>query len=126
MITLFRLYITYTKRHPFTGKIYVGKASALVDAITEKNIEKIRKRRENAPHHRNKDGFSPAIVDKVSTNKSAIRGREQLMYEHFKQGIAAKQNNPVGSRNPKKAEYLKTALAVFGDVAVGLLIYFQC
>jgi len=39
MITLFRLYITYTKRHPLTSKMYVGKASALVDAITEKNIE---------------------------------------------------------------------------------------
>ena len=125
MITLiFRLYVTYLKKNPETGEIYVGVASALVENTGEKSIQKVLSRRENAPHHKNKEGFSRAEADRVSTDRAAIRGREQMLFEHFqKQGTAAEQRNPVGPRNPKRSEYLKTAAAVFGDLLI-LVLWF--
>ena len=124
MLTLIRLYITHIKIHPLTGEHYVGMASGLAKDDSRISAEKVLKRREQAPHHRNKDGFGEADIDKISKNRKAIKGREQMLKDHFdSQGIGAKQNNPISPRNKKRAEYLKTALAVFGDVAMGMMIY---
>ena len=41
-----------------------------------KNVEKRDKK-----HHMNEKGFGPAILDKSSTNKDAIRGREQQLID---------------------------------------------
>jgi len=124
LILLFRIYITYIKENLQTGEVYVGMASALVDKLDDEAIEKARKRRENAPHHKNKDGFSPAVTDQYSTNKDAIRGREQLLYEKFKkEGIITAQNQPVGNRNPKKSLYIQAAIETFGEI-LALVYYF--
>ncbi|TAD97673.1 MAG: hypothetical protein EAZ97_12070 [Bacteroidetes bacterium] len=83
MITGIRLYITYVKLKRKTGEKYVGMASALVADDSEESADKVLMRRENAPHHKNKDGFEAGKVDKISTDRNAIRGREQMLYEHF-------------------------------------------
>ena len=126
MLTIFRLYIIYTKTNRQTGNVYVGRASGLVSAISEKMVEWIRRRRENAPHHKNKEGFQQAVTVNFTTDYEAARGYEQLLYEKFnKEGKSAAQNAPVSDRNPKKSAYIKAALALFGDVLlVALLMKF--
>ncbi len=126
MLTLIRLYVTYIKTHPETDEKYVGMASGLVKDDSLESAQKVLDRREQAPHHRNKDGFLPAVLDKHSKNRNAIRGREQMLKAHFDTlGISADQNNPISPRNKRRTECLKTALVVFGDVAMGIMIYTQ-
>ena len=123
MFIFFILYITYIKRNLNTGEVYVGMASALVEDESAESIQKVLNRRENAPHHKNKEGFERGDVDKVSTNKDAIRGREQLLYEKFKKdGIITAQNQPVSNRNPKKSLYIQAAIETFGEIL--MFVYF--
>jgi hypothetical protein len=127
MLTIFRLYIVYTKLNPLSGKVYVGKASALTNEISESKVERVKMRRENAPHHKNKEGFEQALVVKITTDGDAARGYEQLLYEkHKNEGKIAEQNAPISERNPKKAAYLKAALALFGDVLMLIALTALC
>jgi hypothetical protein len=122
MFTAIRLFITYVKRHPETGELYVGMSSGEVDGISQEEAERVLKRREAAPHHKNKDGFLPGDVDRYSTDYEAIRGREQMLKESFaKNGSGTNQNNPISPRNKKKAIYMNKAFTTFGDILLSIL-----
>jgi len=71
---LIKTYQTYKKTHPKTGKIYTGRTGG-----SKSPAENILKR--DQKHHRDKDGFGPAEIDKTSPSKDAIRGREQQEIE---------------------------------------------
>jgi len=123
LVLLIRLYVTYIKTHPETGEVYVGMASALVEDDSQESAEKVLARREKAPHHKNKEGFSAADLESISTNRDAIWGREQLLYEKFKKdGIITAQNQPVSNRNPKKSLYIQAAIETFGEIL--MFVYF--
>ncbi len=69
-----RTYQTYTKTNLSTGEVYTGRTSGFGTAL--QNVE-----RRDLNHHKNKEGFGPAVLDVSSTNKAAIRGREQQLIE---------------------------------------------
>ena len=99
---------TYTKTHPKTGKVYVGRTSGT--GTPRENVA-----RRDRSHHRNKDGFGPAKLDKSSSKKNAIRGREQQMIDHHKRrGTGADQINGISPRNKKRDTYMDAAEQEFG------------
>ena len=107
-----KTYQTYTKINRQTGKVYTGRTSG-----TNSPIKNVQKRDRN--HHKNKEGFGPAKIDKTSSNPDAIRGREQQMIE--KNGGAKSQGgtsgntiNGVSPTNPKIDQYLEEAKKQFG------------
>jgi hypothetical protein len=124
VLTLYRLYITYIKIHPITGDFYVGQASGMVVDNSDDEVDRVLRRRDNAPHHKNKEGFSPAVADKFSTDKEAIRGREQMLHDYYqKKDKCANKINPISIRNKKRMIYLEAALAAFGDLALLIISY---
>jgi hypothetical protein len=125
MFTAIRLFVTYIKKHPFTKEKYAGMASGEVEEVDEDSAREVLKRREAAPHHKNKDGFLEAELDIFTTDYDAARGREQMLKEAFEQkGTGTKQNNPVGPRNKKKPLYMNKAFTTFGDILISILILF--
>lgn len=103
-----RSYQTYTKTNPMTGEVYTGRTSGYGSPL-----ENIANRDRN--HHRNDEGFGPAVLDKTSCNPDAIRGREQQMIEkHRNQGNAADQINGVSPTNENRNRYLDAARKAFG------------
>ncbi len=105
-----KTYETYTKENPQTGEVYSGMTSG-----TGTPQENVAKRERN--HHRNKDGFGPAKLDKSSKNRAAIRGREQQLIDYYrKRRKAADQINGISPRNKKRAKYLREAEKAFGKL----------
>jgi RHS repeat-associated protein len=103
-----KTYQTYTKTNPETGEVYSGRTSG-----TGTPKENLAAR--DGGHHRNKDGFGAAKLDKSSTNSDAIKGREQMLHEEFaKQGRSGNLRNPVGPRNPNRSKYIEAAKTLFG------------
>lgn len=103
-----RTYQTYTKTHPVTGKVYTGRTSGT--GTPRENIAR-RDRR----HHRNKDGYGPAKLEKSSASRAAIRGREQQVIDYNrKRGKAADQYNGISPKNKKRQQYLAAARKKFG------------
>jgi len=104
-------YQTYTKTNAETGKVYSGMISGT--GTPRENVAN----RDAVPHQMNKKGFGPARLDKSSTNRDAIRGREQQLHEHYKaQGRSANTNNPVSPRNKNKKKYNNAANKEFGPL----------
>lgn len=102
-----KLYVTYTKTNKKTGEVYSGRTSGTGDAA-----DILKKRDGN--HHKNSDGFGPAEVDKVSDNKSAIRGREQQLIDanggsKSQGGTSGNAINGISDKNPKKQGYIDAA-----------------
>jgi hypothetical protein len=105
-----KTYQTYTKTNPETGEVYSGRTSGTGTA--EENVK-----RRDSSHHRSKEGFGPAALDKSSTNADAIKGREQMLHEHYKmQGRSGNLRNPVGPGNPKASSFLEAAKKLFGRI----------
>jgi len=109
--TAVKTYQTYTKTHPITKEVYSGKTSGTGTAF-----ENVAKR--DKSHHMNKKGFGAAVLDNSSTNKDAIRGREQYLI--YKNGGAKSQGgtsgnaiNGVSESNKNREKYLNAA-KVFG------------
>lgn len=107
-----KTYQTYTKENPKTKEIYSGKTSG--KDTPAKNVAK-----RDANHHKNKDGFGPAKLDKSSSNSKAIRGREQQLID--KNGGAQSQGgtsgnaiNSVSPKNPNAKTYEDAAKKEFG------------
>ena len=118
-----RLFITYYKENKKAGKVYFGRASALVDGLNLKNANYVKKRRDSS-HQKNKEGYAGADIDKISTNYDAIRGREDMLIRKAKENeISGNKNNGISKRNKKREQYLNAAIDLFGDVLLGLLIY---
>jgi hypothetical protein len=67
-------------------------------------------------------GFGPAQLDKASTDKKAIRRREQQLIDAHggarrSGGTSGNEINGISERNKKKTSYIKRAIKVFGDLA---------
>jgi hypothetical protein len=102
-----KTYQTYTKTNPTTGDVYSGRTSG-----TGTPAENVAKRDGN--HHMNDKGFGPAELDKTSSNKNAIRGREQQLIEanggaKSEGGTSGNAINGIGPNNKKKDIYIKAA-----------------
>jgi len=98
-----KIYVTYTKTNPETGKVYSGRASG-----TGTPAEVVAKRDKN--HHMNDKGYGPAVLDKASTNPDAIRGQEQYMIElnggaKSSGGTSGNSINGISPKNPNKNKY---------------------
>ena len=118
-----RLFITYIKENTESGELYIGRSSGKVNGIDEEAADKIRKKRNNS-HHRNKDNFGEAVIDRISTNYNAIRGREDMMIRRTKElGISGNKYNGISNRNKKRRMYLNTAINLFGDITLGVAFY---
>ncbi|RPJ64605.1 MAG: hypothetical protein EHM23_00190 [Acidobacteria bacterium] len=109
------IYVTYTKTNAQTGEVYSGRASGIGTP------EEVVDRRDATPHHKNSEGFGPAVLDKATTDPQAARGREQLLIEKHGSarsagGTSGNAINGISSRNQKKATYIKKAIEWFGKV----------
>ena len=106
-------FITYTKKNPITGEIYSGRTSGYGDP------NKILRNRD-LNHHKNKEGFNPAIIDKISNNPDAIRGREQFLIEihggaKSQGGTSGNAINGINKNNPKRHHYEEERRKEFED-----------
>ncbi len=107
-------YQTYTKTNPQTGEVYSGRTSG-----TGTPLENVRRRDVN--HHINDKGFGPAELDKSSTNRDAIRGREQQLIDKFggaksKDGTSGNQINGISDKNKKRERYFDATDEEFGKI----------
>lgn len=98
-----KTYQTYTKVNRNTGEVYSGRTSGT--GTPQKNIEARDKY-----HHMNDEGYGPATIDKSSTNKDAIRGREQQLINanggaKSTGGTSGNKINGVGPNNKKAQQY---------------------
>lgn len=109
-----KTYQTYTKYNPATNETYSGRTSG-----TGSPIDNVAKR--DANHHMNDQGFGPAKLDKTSDNYEAIRGREQMLIEHYGKaksvdGVSGNAINGIGPNNKNKGIYINAAKGEFGDI----------
>lgn len=103
-----RTYQSYTKSHPVTGQVYVGRTSGT--GTPAQNIQ-----RRDASHPWTRKGYGPAVLERSSPTKDAIRGREQTLIENNRQaGKAAEQINGISPRNPKREQYMNASKKEFG------------
>jgi RHS repeat-associated protein len=108
-----KTYQTYTKENKKTGETYSGRTSG--KGTPKENVAK-----RDGSHHKNKDGFGPAKLDKSSKNKDAIRGREQKLID--KNGKAKSEGGTSGNsvrgvspKNPNATKYEEAARKEFGN-----------
>ena len=109
-----KTYQTYTKTNPETGEVYSGRTSGY--GTPKENVS-----RRDKKHHMNDKGFGPAALDKSSTNKDAIRGREQQLIDSnggakSQRGTSGNAINGISPNNKKKNRYMKSATDEFGEL----------
>ncbi|MBJ6362784.1 hypothetical protein ACFOQM_16195, partial [Paenibacillus sp. GCM10012307] len=105
-------YQTYTKKNSTTGQVYTGRTSGKGTPL-----ENIAKR--DANHHMNQQGFGRATLDQTSSNKNAIRGREQQMIEknggaRSQGGTSGNSINGISKNNNNRKIYINAANKEFG------------
>jgi len=108
-----RTYQSYTRYNPRRGKCYSGRTSGYDDPLT-----KIRKRALGQPLL-NAEGFLPPVLDRSSTNRGAIRGREQQLIDinGGARSVGATSRNMINGispMNPFGDAYLDEATDEFG------------
>ena len=109
-----KTYQTYTKTNPETGEVYSGRTSGT--GTPEQNVAA-----RDTSHHMNEKGFGPAVLDQSSTNKNAIRGREQQLIDYHggaKSTGATSGNaiNGISATNVNRDIYLREAEKEFGKI----------
>lgn len=107
-----KTYQTYIKENTATGEKYAGRTSG-----TGTPLENIAKRDKN--HHMNSKGYEKAILDKSSTNKAAIREREQELIDQLggaksEGGTSENAIRGISKNNPKLELYMREAEKEFG------------
>lgn len=107
-----RTYQTYTKTRPTDGKVYTGRTSG-----TGTPVQNVANR--DSGHHMTEKGYGPARIDKSSSDKDAVRGREQHLIDHHggaqsQGGTSGNQNRGVAPTNPKRDQYNQAASKQFG------------
>ncbi|WP_052308564.1 RHS repeat domain-containing protein [Solitalea canadensis] len=108
-----KTYQTYTKASPIPGEPpYVGRTSG-----EGTPLENIAKR--DVSHHMNEQGFGPAELDMSSTDKNAIRGREQQQIDNSggaksKKGTSSNAIQGISDKNPKKEIYMQALQKLLG------------
>ena len=108
-------YITYTRTNPSTGDIYSGRSGGYGEP------EAIALRRAAGQPLLNQEGFAPPVVDAVSTDKAAIRGREQQLIDYFGGaqsvgGSTRNKINGVADFNPFRDIYIQQSIQQFGSL----------
>jgi len=108
-----KTYQTYTKTNSKTGEVYTGRTSG-----TKTPRENVANR--DKSHHMKNEGFGRAKLDKSSTNKSAIRGREQQLIEKnggakSQGGTSGNKINGISPKNSKGKQYREAAKDEFGN-----------
>lgn len=121
---LITIFLTYLKYGTDSNKIYAGRASGKVEKITTKSVLRILRKRDSG-HHKNKDGYNKAVLDKYSTEKEAIRGREQILIDYNEaEGVSGNEINGISKRNKKRGIYIAAAIETFGEILM-LLSYIE-
>lgn len=122
---LIRWFITYIKENKNTGEEYAGHASGLVDENLNKQqaAQRIMRKRDSNHH---KKAFGRGKIDKISTNKDAIIGREQLLINEFrKNGKCGNARNAISPRKKEKMNRcISAALKLFGGASIVLFIVY--
>jgi RHS repeat-associated protein len=114
-----RIYLTYTKVNPITGKVYTGRTSGFG------NPSDILKKRDSS-HHKNAEGYGPARLDKASEDPKAIRGREQELIDaaggaQSQGGTSGNAINGISKTNNNRASYEEAAKNAVWKVCSGAL-----
>jgi RHS repeat-associated protein len=110
-----RTYQTYTRWNPITNQCYTGRTSGRDSP--EENV----RRRSNQEAHLTAEGFRPAVLDRSSPNRYAIRGREQLVMDINGGSVSSggrSRNiiNGISPMNPMgRYVYIPSALTEFGE-----------
>ncbi len=121
-----RLFITYLKKNHDTNKVYSGRASGKYTGNEEEDAFRIMRKRDSS-HHKNKDAFDIGVIDQISFDGDAIRGREQNLIDSAKaKEICGNARNSISPRNKKSKRYLKAALKTFGTISVILYFLYLC
>ena len=86
-------------------------------AVTEQQKQNVARR--DASHHMNDRGFGPAVLDKSSSNRSAVRGREQMLIEsnggaRSMGGTSGNAINGISPFNIYGGSYRQQAMREFG------------
>ena len=108
-----KIHVTYTKTNKTTGEVYSGRASG------KGSPQDVVKKRD-ANHHKNSEGYGPAVLDKSSTNSDAIRGQEQYLIDanggaKSQGGSSGNAINGISNTNPKKQIYEEARRNEFGN-----------
>jgi len=117
-------YATYTKsklNSDGTTTTYSGRTSGLYSgaAPTQEDADAAVQNRENGHLVLKQEGYSPAITDRFSPSKAAIRGREQQLIDNrggaqSEGGTSRNKIRGVGRSNPMRVIYNAAATASFG------------
>ena len=110
-----RLFVTYTRYNPSTGQYYAGRTSGY------QAPEVLIKTRSLGQPHLNAEGFEAPIVDVYTTNRGAVRGREQQLIDYFGgaqsvNGSARNMINGVADFNPFRGYYIGESIREFGPI----------
>ncbi len=103
IVNLVKTYQTYTKTHLGAGKVYSGRTSGTKDPDT--NVANRDKK-----HHKTKEGYGPAVLDKTSPKYEEIRGREQELIDanggaQSTGGTSGNTVNGISSTNSNRDKY---------------------
>lgn len=123
----FQFYATYTKtavRPDGSAVTYSGRTSGWTtnpSGPTDPEVlEAVRRR--DIGHHMTPLGFGPAVPDKASLSRAAIRGREQQLVDHFggawrtDNGTSGNEIRGVSKYNLAGPAYHLAANALFGEL----------
>ena len=107
------LYVTYTRTNADNGQIYSGRTSGYGDPNSI-----VLKRAAGQPLL-NAEGFQKPVVDTVSTDFGAIRGREQQLIDFHGgaqsvNGTTRNKINGVADFNPFRGYYINQSINQFG------------
>ena len=98
---------------PIPKRIVTQGKSPREEQVVQNHHKSIEARDKN--HHKNVDGFGPAKLDKSSTNKDAMRGREQQLIDSFggaqsQGGNSGYKINGVSPKNKNAERYRQEAI----------------
>ena len=108
-----RTFQTYTKTNPKTKEVYCGRTSGC--GTPHDNVFA-----RDSHHHVTDKGFGPAKLDRSSSSRDAIRGREQQLIEahggaRSVGGTSGNSINAISPRNPNAQRYHDAARKEFGN-----------
>jgi len=112
-------YVTYIKtkiEDDGSETVYSGRTSGPSSWSDQKIVDA-----RNVAHHKTIEGFGPAVADKSSRNRWAIRGREQQLIDYFKKaksdnGTSGNSIRGVSKDNPRGKIYHFQANRLFGEL----------
>jgi hypothetical protein len=109
------VFVTYSREHPVTGSIYSGRTSGYADEA----VSTILRRRSASQPLLNQEGFGAPVLDRISIDSSAIRGREQQLIDFYGGaqsvgGLARNKINGVADFNLNRPYYINRSITEFG------------